>query len=205
MIEALDAVFFEPYSDLQQQVKGEHNFSERAYRPTTNQFTAGRVTDILDPVSSPMLVYRWADTDAELARLAAETSRDAVSIEFTNPETGASVLPTLACGIHRIAAGHSSPPVRRTGNMVYVTFHGEGYSVMGGRRFDWGPGDMFVAPSWVPVEHHAVAQADLFSISDSPVLRALGVYREETLAEPQIVTAAFLPPGGHSAASARPQ
>jgi gentisate 1,2-dioxygenase len=75
--------------------------------------------------------------------------------------------------------------------MVYVVFRGDGYSIMGGQRFDWRAGDMFVVPSWTPVDHHATSQADLFSIGDTPVLRALGVYREQALTEPQVVTAAF--------------
>jgi gentisate 1,2-dioxygenase len=193
MIQALDAIFFEPYPDLQQPVKGAHNTSERAYQGAAGRFTPDQVTDRLEPVSSPLLIYRWADTDAELTRIVRETGQGAVSIEFTNPETGSSALPTLACGMHRIAAGHATLPVRRTGNAVYVVFRGEGHSVMDGRRFDWRTGDMFVAPSWVPVEHHAATQADLFSIGDGPVLRALGIYREENLAAPQPVTATFQP------------
>jgi gentisate 1,2-dioxygenase len=191
MIQALDAIFFEPYPDLQQPVKGEHNTSERAYRSAAGRFTPDQVTEESEPISSPLLIYRWADTDAELTRLIAADGQHAASIEFTNPETGTSVLPTLACGMHRIAAGHGTLPVRRTGNMVYVVFRGEGYSIMGGQRFDWRAGDMFVVPSWTPVDHHATSQADLFSIADTPVLRALGVYREQALTEPQVVTAAF--------------
>jgi gentisate 1,2-dioxygenase len=193
MIQALDAVFFEPYPDLQQPVRGEHNASERAYREASGRYTADQVAEPGEPVSSPLLIYRWADTDAELTRLAARTGQDAVSLEFTNPETGGSVLPTLACGMHRIAGGHATLPVRRTGNTVYVVFRGEGYSVMGGQRFDWRTGDMFVAPSWTPVDHHATTRSDLFSISDAPVLRALGLFREERLREPQTVTSTFRP------------
>jgi hypothetical protein len=33
--------------------------------------------------------------------------------------------------------------------------HASPVLVPGGRRFDWKAGDMFAAPSWVPVEHHA--------------------------------------------------
>jgi gentisate 1,2-dioxygenase len=193
MIQALDAIFFEPHPDLQQPVKGEHNTSERAYRSAAGRFTPDQVTDATEPISSPLLIYRWADTDAELTRIAAATGQPAVSLEFTNPETGTSVLPTLSCGMHRIAAGHGTLPVRRAGNMVYVVFRGDGYSVIGGQRFDWRTGDMFVVPSWTPVDHHADAPADLFSIGDAPVLRALGVYREQALSEPQVVTSTFRP------------
>ncbi|MFI0350747.1 cupin domain-containing protein [Actinomadura sp. 9N407] len=190
MIEALDAVFFEPYPELRQPVGGPHNASE-SLRNRGPTFAEGQVGDALDPAPSPLLVYRWADTDAELTRLAAGNDDAVTSLEFTNPESGASVLPTLGCGMHRIVPGRATLPVRRSGNSVYVVYRGEGHSVMGGRRFDWRAGDMFAAPSWVPVEHHARTQADLFSIGDAPVHRALGIYREQTLAEPQAVTSTF--------------
>jgi gentisate 1,2-dioxygenase len=81
--------------------------------------------------------------------------------------------------------------VRRAGNAIYVVFQGTGSSVIGGQRFDWGPGDMFVVPSWCPVEHASDEQADLFVVSDEPVLRALGIARTQVLDAPQTVTGTF--------------
>ena len=63
--------------------------------------------------------------------------------------------------------------------------------VFNGRRFDWGPGDTFVVPSWAVVEHEASAAADVFAITDRPVLEALGLYREETLDEAQEISSRF--------------
>jgi gentisate 1,2-dioxygenase len=65
--------------------------------------------------------------------------------------------------------------------------------VVDGVRFDWSAGDMFVAPSWAAVEHLADTGADIFSLGDAPVLRALGLYREQVLAEPQRVDRVFAP------------
>jgi gentisate 1,2-dioxygenase len=103
------------------------------------------------------------------------------------------VLPTLGCAVHRVRAGGHSAPVRRTGNSVYVAFQGSGSTVIDGQRFDWVPGDMFVAPSWSAVEHTTAEQADLFVLTDAPVLRALGIYREQLLPGPQTVTGVFTP------------
>ena len=116
-----------------------------------------------------------------------------VALEYVNPTTGASVLPTLGCAVHRVLPGGATAPVRRSGNAVYVVFRGEGSSVIAGQRFDWSPGDMFVVPSWAPVEHAAPEGADLFVLTDAPVLRALGIYREQTLPDPQPVTGVFTP------------
>ena len=114
-------------------------------------------------------------------------------MEYVNPTTGASVLPTLGCAVHRVRAGGRSAPVRRSGNAVYVVYQGSGSSVIDGQRFDWGPGDMFVVPSWAAVEHFSAEQADLFLLTDAPVLRALGIYREQVLPGPQAVTGTFVP------------
>jgi gentisate 1,2-dioxygenase len=170
----------------------EHNRSERAHRGGT-RYRAGVVDGPLDPDPSPLLIYRWADTDAELERQAAASDEPLLTVEYVNPNTGASVLPTLGCAAHRVRAGRRSTPVRRVGNAVYVAFRGRGSTVIDGRRFDWGPGDMYVAPSWSAVEHAADEQADLFVLTDAPVLRALGIYREETLSAPQAVTGTFTP------------
>ncbi len=195
MVEALDAVFFEPHPELRQPVTGPHNRSEAAWAHEggdgARTMTEGAVTRALDPAPSPLLVYRWAETDARLSRLAAAGERPLVSVEFTNPHSGASVLPTLSCGMHRLVPGGASAPVRRSGNTVFVVFRGEGGSVIDGQRFDWAAGDMFVVPSWSAAEHFSAGGADLFALGDAPVLRALGLYREETLPRRQEVTGTF--------------
>jgi gentisate 1,2-dioxygenase len=192
MVEALDAVFFEPHPDDTQPESQAHNLSEQSEAGTGPRFVEGAVRDVLDPQHSPLLVYRWQDTDSELDRLLAGSSTDA-RLEFVNPRTGASVMPTLSCGVHRIRAGAATAPVRRTGNSVFVVYHGVGSSVVDGIRFDWEPGDMFVAPSWATVEHRAQDQADLFVLGDQPVLRALGLYREERPGGEQSVREVFRP------------
>jgi gentisate 1,2-dioxygenase len=194
MVEALDAVFFEEYPGPgeNQPEPAEHNVSERRQADGT-RYVEGAVTGALTPAPSPLLVYRWADTAAELDRRTAATEDALVAVEYVNPTTGASVLPTLGCAVHRVRAGGHSAPVRRTGNSVYVAFQGSGSTVIDGQRFDWGPGDMFVAPSWSAVEHTAAEQADLFVLTDAPVLRALGIYREQLLPGPQTVSGVFTP------------
>jgi gentisate 1,2-dioxygenase len=74
---------------------------------------------------------------------------------------------------------------------------GDGETIIDGRRFAWGRGDIVVLPSWALHEHANVSSRDaavLFSIQDRPVLDALGLYREEALTENgghQKITASF--------------
>ncbi|MGW3612241.1 cupin domain-containing protein [Micromonospora sp. NPDC005163] len=192
MVEALDAIFFEPYPHDRQPDSGEHNQSEARERGHGQPYAEGAVT-ALDPEHSPLLVYRWTDTDAELTRLSELRDEAMVSLEFANPRTGASVLPTLSCGMHRLAAGRRTAPIRHTGNTIYVVYRGSGSTVVDGVRLDWSAGDMFVAPSWAAVEHLAHEGADIFTLGDAPVLRALGLYREQVLADPQRVDRVFTP------------
>ena len=62
-----------------------------------------------------------------------------------------------------------------------MTVAGTATAVIGGRRFSLGAGDLFVVPSWAPFDLRADETATLFSVSDAPVLEALGLARTETL------------------------
>lgn len=191
MVNMLDAPFFElPEAREFQPVVG-HNLSEQRFAA---QGASGVVERALPPGEerhSPLLVYRWARTDAELARGLAGSRTGVASIDFASPLTGRAAVPTIGCHMTRLAAGAHSAPMRKTGSSVYVVWRGEGRSVINGVAMDWHEHDMFVSPSWATVEHEASADADLFSVSDRPALEALHLYREETFAEPQAVSARF--------------
>jgi gentisate 1,2-dioxygenase len=201
MVQALDAIFFEPYPELRQPAPDVHNRSLTQYADQP-RFVTGAVTDALHPDHSPLLIYPWTDTNAELSRLAFESEEPMVSLEFVNPVNGASVLPTLACAMHRIRAEGATLPVQRAGNTVFVVFAGSGTSVIDGLRFDWSAGDIFVVPSWMPVEHRANEGADLFALSDAPVLRALGLYREVQHPRAQEVRGVFAGRTGEASSAA---
>jgi gentisate 1,2-dioxygenase len=95
--------------------------------------------------------------------------------------------------MHRLYPGERTSSRRKTGSSIYVVFQGSGRSVINGICFEWGPGDIFVTPSWASVDHEAFERADLFAISDRPVLQVLHLYREEELAKHQDITDTFVP------------
>ncbi|MDQ6874767.1 MAG: cupin domain-containing protein [Actinomycetota bacterium] len=188
LVGALEAVFFELYPDLMQPVPQPHNLSERLY--------GGRGTQPLtaSPSShSPLLLYRWADTDATLNAMLEGGAGPIASLRYANPATGGAVMPTLGCEMHRIVPGKSTTPHRKVGSSIYVVFRGRGHSIINGQRFDWEPGDVFVTPSWSTVEHQADEPADLFAVTDRPVLEALHLFREECPAPAQQAVATFEP------------
>src|SRR2546421_11415332 len=113
-------------------------------------------------------------------------------LDFLSQLTGGRGVSSFACESLRLSPGSRTPTRRKTGSSVYVVFQGSGYSVINGVRFEWGPGDIFVTPSWASVDHEAGEQADLFAISDRPVLQALYLYREEELTEGQEIGGALV-------------
>ena len=60
---------------------------------------------------------------------------------------------------------------------------GSGRSRVGDVTFEWTKRDIFVVPSWYPVSHEADDEAVLFSFSDRPVQKSLGLWREECLSD----------------------
>jgi gentisate 1,2-dioxygenase len=94
-------------------------------------------------------------------------------------------MDTIAAWIQLLRPGTHTKAHRQVNSSVYHVFEGRGATVIAGVRFDWAEGDIFAIPSWAYHEHinaSSTERAILFSIQDTPVLKALGKYREEALA-----------------------
>ena len=151
------------------------------------------------PRSSPLLVYAWETTWKSLQALdgAEGDAHDGIALEYTHPQTGASVLPTMGCGIQMLRPGEKLRAHRHTGSAVYYVVQGNGETIIDGRRFAWGKGDIIALPSWALHGHANLSSRDaavLFSIQDRPVLETLGLYKEESFGENgahQAVTSVF--------------
>jgi gentisate 1,2-dioxygenase len=136
-----------------------------------------------------LLAYRWPATDAALSRLIESTGRQEASVRYADPLTGRDIMPTMRAELHRVLAGHRTRTVRTAGSGIWVVYRGSGATVIDGRRFRWAAGDIFVTPSWAPVDHEAADDADLFHFSDAPALEALGLARTEKPRQRQDVLA----------------
>jgi len=192
IVAALESVFFENYPDEIQPIEG-HDLSEQLFS-ASGLAAAGAKS----PAShSPLLRYPYGDTDRALEALHEREGGHLVELDYLNPLTGAAVTATVGASMLRLyPGGGRSPSKRKTGSSVYVVFRGRGQSVIAGQRFEWSPGDVFVTPSWAPVDHEAYETADLFCLTDAPVQRALALYREEILPENQAVESTFTPREG---------
>lgn len=183
LINALESGFFELYSDRAQKRSVPDDLS-------TRQFIHGRLNpawDIERTASSPIGSYPWIETERAfdaIADRAAGSEVEGVLLEYTNPWTGGPVLPTMACRISRLRPGFHGVAQRHTPSMIFHAKSGEGATIVDGERLEWSAGDVFAIPGWAGYQHtnsSATEDAILFSYTNEPVLRALGLYRQELL------------------------
>ena len=173
-IQALQVISFEPYR--QGRLPVNEGIDPQVYY--------GMARPIGDNAHMPLLHYRWRDTYPTLQRLAKGNGNpcDGVALEYVNPTTGGSTLPTMSCRIQMLRPNEHTKSHRHTSTSIYHAFRGSGTTMINGVPFHWEKGDSFVVPlgSW---HDHANAssteEALLFSMHDEPILRAFGLYREE--------------------------
>jgi gentisate 1,2-dioxygenase len=88
-------------------------------------------------------------------------------------------MPTIGAFVQLLPKGFRGKPYRTTDGTVYCAVEGRGRTRIDGRAFEWEEQDVFVAPSWSKVQHEADGDAVLFSFSDRPAQKALGLWREQ--------------------------
>ncbi|WP_020415800.1 cupin domain-containing protein [Amycolatopsis sp. ATCC 39116] len=175
VVAALDAVFFEEgASEEADTATAPASASERWFGGGPGLVPAGRETP---PSRSPLLAYRWADTDRALTAQLDVSSANSAKLRYSDPVRGGDVMPTMRCEIERIEAGASTTAFRQTGGRVACVLHGAGRARVGEHEFDIAPGDIIAVPSWSRWQLVATSQLDVFSVSDAPVLEALGLFR----------------------------
>lgn len=180
----LNANFFEDGAEHAQTVT--HTSNETVLKYGVGQMRPAWEPPL--PAYSPLASYKWETTERALTNLAkvAASPFDDVALEYTSPHTGRSVMYTITAWIQLIRPGIHTKAHRQVNSAVYYVFEGSGYTVINGVQFNWKQGDFFVIPSWAWHEHRNTSGGDraiLFSIQDTPVLTALGMYREEAYAE----------------------
>jgi len=185
LMNAMEAGFYEVHPELNQAI---------AY--PINDSTATWASAALRPAGaewnkrySPLLKYEWAPTYEALQRFARVTDGspfDGVMMDYVNPATGGAVMATMGASMQMLRPGEATKAHRQVGSFVYQCAKGSGHSIINGRRFDWRERDIFVVPSWAWHEHANGSDSDdacLFAFHDLPVMRALGLYREQAYGE----------------------
>lgn len=185
LMNALDANFYEVHPDLNQAVTYPVDDSTATWagaglRPAGQDWSKRY---------SPLFKYEWEPTYEALQRYASVSDGspyDGIHMDYMNPLTGGAVMSTIGASIQMLRPGERTRAHREVGNFVYQCAKGSGHSIINGQRFDWQERDIFVVPSWMFHEHVNGSDSEdacLFSFHDLPVMRALGLYRQEALAE----------------------
>jgi gentisate 1,2-dioxygenase len=180
LVRSLHATFFEGKDEPRQKV---NRISDRSYR----EFGSG----LLRPMhatrtggASPVLAYTWARAEEALRQAGGldPDPFDDTLLEYQNPLTGGPALPTIGTAIQSLRPGSRGKSHRHTGSAVYYIVRGEGTTTIDGTRFDWSKGDFLALPPWAVHSHEnrsSTADAVLFQVNDIPVLKSLGLYREQ--------------------------
>lgn len=133
-------------------------------------------------LSSPIFNYPYARSRKALEQLYRHGpvhECHGVKMRYVNPATGGYPMPTIGAFMQLLPAGFAGTPYRATDGTVYSVVEGRGRTRIGTQSFAWGPRDIFVVPSWYPVAHETDGEAVLFSFSDRPAQKALGLWREQ--------------------------
>lgn len=184
--------------DAAEKATPERSRSERLWgypglRPVAQAGPTGPAGQVGHLAATPLLAYRWTDTDRALAEqlaleaegYAATLSPGHAAVRFTNPTTGGDALPTLRAEMHRLRAGARSRSRREVGSSVFQVFDGSGTVSVGEQRWSVARGDLFVVPSWQPLSIRAdgadgaagAPSLDLFRFGDAPIFEALHAHR----------------------------
>lgn len=186
-VNAMEANFYEVHPDLGQKVAFEVDDMTKAWgnpglKPMGEQWTKGY---------SPMFKYEWLPTYDALKRLATcrdGSPYDGVLMEYVDPNTNGPVMQTMGASMQMLRPGEHTKAHRHTGSGLYHVAKGSGHSIINGKRYDWQEHDIFCVSSWAWHEHanaSATEDACLFCLSDLPVMRAMGLYREQGFGDNQ--------------------
>lgn len=90
-------------------------------------------------------------------------------------------MPTMSFRCQMLRPGEQTQSHRKTASNVYCVLEGEGYTEVEGTRLTWKRNDVFTVPGWLWHEHKNATRnnAFLYSVTDEPTMRKLGLFREE--------------------------
>ena len=128
--------------------------------------------------------YPWQEIRPKLAQLAEDGAihpSDGAAFDYLSP-AGGPTFPTMQCRVHWLPPGFEGQPIRRTTSTILFGVEGDGAAFVDDKEFRWVRHDTVAVPnwSWLKLVNRSRAEpAIVFSLSDSPIVKAFGFYREE--------------------------
>jgi gentisate 1,2-dioxygenase len=131
--------------------------------------------------TSPIFNYPYRATREALAGFARTRDPDlchGYKMNYINPLNGSSAMPTITTAMQLLPKGFSTQSYQSTAGTIFSVVEGTGSVNIGSQRFEFGPKDLFVTPSWFPMTITAASEVVLFSFSDRIVQEKLDIFRE---------------------------
>jgi gentisate 1,2-dioxygenase len=100
-------------------------------------------------------------------------------MEFVNPATAGSVMPTMSAFSQLVPAGFSTKPVQSTDGGVFTVCEGAGQAKIDDEIFDLSPREVFVVPAWAKFSLTAQDDLMLFNFSDKAAQEKLNLWRQK--------------------------
>lgn len=177
LVQFLDCSFSEGYG-------AEAHPLTRPEGTSSARFGGGLMPVDYEPASptSPVFNYPYARTRDILEKANRDAAPDAChgyKMQYINPLTGDYAMPTIAAFMQLLPKGFATEPYRASDATVFTIVEGRGRTQIGEQVFHWQPKDIFVIPSWQKYWHHAEDTAVIFSFSDRPIQKKLGLWRED--------------------------
>jgi gentisate 1,2-dioxygenase len=133
--------------------------------------------------STPLIHFRGADVRDALDRLRNEQGDpyEGIIMQFVNPVTGRPVYRTMDYRAQLLRPGEQTQFKRESANTFVIVMEGEGYSEVGGQRFEWQRNDLLVMPNFLWRRHVNTGAGDavLYTVSDAALMHAIGQYRAQ--------------------------
>ncbi len=132
--------------------------------------------------TSPIFNYPYRRTREALDHLSRHNDPDechGFRMNYINPLSGQSAMPTISTAMRLIPKGFSTAAYRSTAGTVFAVVEGEGTAQIGEQRFAFRDKDLFVAPTWHPTRIEAKTDCVIFSYSDQVVQEKLDLFREQ--------------------------
>jgi gentisate 1,2-dioxygenase len=132
---------------------------------------------------TPQFHYKGVDVLEALAGLRKEAGDpfEGIKMQFVNPVTGGPVYPSLDYCAQLLRPGEELQWKRETCSTFIVVIDGEGFTEVGGNRFEWEKNDMMAVPNFLWRRHVNTGKNDavLYTVSDAALLRGLAQYRSQ--------------------------
>ncbi|MCH4815819.1 MAG: cupin domain-containing protein [Saccharolobus sp.] len=178
----MGGIFYKNYSEIYKVDKQPITHTEDDILTTYGSGLKPEKEDI--GVYNPLLYYPYFKAKEGLTKLSEKSNVDeteGIVLRYINPLNGEDAFPTMSLKIRMIKPKSQTLQIKKTEHIVFVGVEGYGTIEVKGQKFSMRPNDIVIIPPW---ENYRIVNSDekpliLFSYSDEPLFRKVGIYREQ--------------------------